>query len=208
MSLDLNLISAYSIIAPILIGAIYLRSYSLVIRLLFFFVCLTGVLELASGIFMAYGINNLVFFHVHVYLEFTFIALIFFLTFDSITWRAITLGCAAIFYVYSAFNAIFYEAVDLFNSNQRYVEGLMILFFCTGYFISLMRRPVHRYLEKQPMFWLTSGFLIYFAGTLYLFLVSKELMAINKLQYWTIHSVLNIGLNAIYVLAFLKERKL
>lgn len=208
MSLSLNVISAWSILVPIAIGMLYVRSYSFTIRLLFIFVCITGLLELVSGVMMSFGVNNLILFHLHVYLEFIFISVIFYLTYDSFFWRAVSLSFLAIFLVYSFINITFYEGLQLFNSNQRYIEGLMIIFMCAGYFISLMRRPIHRYLEKQPMFWLTSGFLIYFSGTLYLFLFSKELMAINDFQYWEIHAVLNIGLNTIYVVAFLKERKL
>lgn len=208
MSLNLHVISAFSIIAPILVGAICFRSLSTTIRVLFVFVLLTGALELTSGWMMAHKINNLALFHLHVYVEFTAITALFFLTYDSVLWRGIALSFFGIFMTYSLVNLVFYEDWSRFNSNQRYVEGLMIIVMCVGYFISLLRRPIHRYLEKQPMFWLTSGFLIYFAGTLYLFLFSKELLAINDYQYWEIHAVLNTGLNVIYVVAFLKERKL
>jgi len=208
MSLNLHVISAFSIIAPILVGAICFRSLSFTIRLLFVFVLVTGVMEFTSGWMMAHKINNLALFHLHVYVEFTAITALFFLTYDSVLWRGIALSFFGLFLSYSLVNTLFYEDLYRFNSNQRYVEGLMIIVMCVGYFISLLRRPIHRYLEKQPMFWLTSGFLIYFAGTLYLFLFSRELLAINDYQYWEIHAVLNIGLNIIYVVAFLKERKL
>lgn len=208
MSFDINLISAWSILAPIIVGAIGYRAFSFNIRFLFLFICLTGVLELISGILMHYQMNNLLLFHIHVYLEFIFITLIFFFVYDSVLWRAVSLIFLGIFLVYSIINNVFYEGLEIFNSRQRYVEGLMLIVMCAGYFISLMRRPIHRYLEKQPMFWLVSGWLIYFAGTLYLFLFSNELMAEEKFQFWEVHSVLNIGLNTIYVVAFLKERKL
>lgn len=208
MSLNLHVISAFSIMAPILIGAIYFRKLSFTIRLLFAFVLVTGLLELLSGVMMYANMNNLFLFHLHVYLEFITIAVIYFLTYDSVLWRGVALVSIAFFLVFSLFNALFVEHMGDFNSNQRYVEGLLVIFMCVGYFISLLRRPIHRYLERQPMFWLTSGFLIYFAGTLYLFLFSKELMAINDFHFWQIHAILNIGLNAIYVVAFLKERKL
>ncbi len=208
MSLNLHVISAFSILAPIFVGAICFRSLSLTIRVLLVYVLITGILELASGLMMWNHINNLVLFHLHVYVEFSVITLLFFLTYDSLLWRGIAVSFFAVFLIYSLGNAILYEDFGGFNSNQRYVEGLMILVLCIGYYITLLRRPIHRYLEKQPMFWLTSGYLIYFAGTLYLFLFSRELLAINDFQYWEIHAVLNIGLNCIYVVAFLKDRKL
>lgn len=196
------------IIAPLIVGAIFFRSFSLTIKLLYAFVFATATLELISGLMMLNHQNNLALFHAHVYIEFVIITLMFFLTYDSIWWRGVSILFLIFFLTYSAINACFYEGMDIFNSNQRYVEGLLILTMCVGYYITLMRRPVHRYLEQQPMFWLTSGFLIYFAGTLYLFLFMKELMAIDNFDYWEIHSILNIGLNVIFVVAFMKERKL
>jgi len=208
MSFNLHLISACSIIAPILVGAIYFKSLSFALRILFVFALITGLMELSASIMSAKNMNNLVFFHAHVYIEFIAITAIFFFSYDSVFWRGVALFFLGTFLVFSIFNAFYFEKIDLFNSNQRYAEGLMVITMVMGYYISLLRRPIHRYLEKQPMFWLVSGWLIYFAGTLYLFVFSKELLAMDSFHFWEIHALLNIGLNIIYVVAFLKERKL
>lgn len=177
-------------------------------RILFAFALVTGFMELTSGIMSARNMNNLVFFHAHVYIEFIAITAIFFFSYDSVFWRVVSLTFLGVFLVFSIFNSFYLEKTDLFNSNQRYAEGLLIIIMCIGYYISLLKRPIHRYLEQQPMFWLASGWLIYFAGTLYLFLFSKELLAVDSFHFWEIHAILNIGLNVIYVIGFLKERKL
>lgn len=208
MSINLHLISACSIVAPIIIGAIYFKSLSFAIRILFLFVAITGVFELITTVMSLNQMNNLLFFHTYVYIEFLAVVAIFFFSYDSVFWRGMALFFLGSFLLFSLVNNVFFEAVDLFNSNQRYAEGIIVLLMCAGYYISLLRRPIHRYLERQPMFWLASGWLIYFAGTLYLFLFSQELLAMNAHQWWAIHAILNIGLNMIYVISFLKARKL
>lgn len=206
MSISIHLVSACSIIAPIIIGAIYVKSLPFALKILFVFLLIMGGLELISTILSFNQVSNLAFFHAFAYIEFTAIAFIFFFSYDSVFWRGVSMIFLAGFLVFSVVNNIYYEPVDGFNTNQRYVEGMLAIILCAGYYISLLRRPVHRYLERQPMFWLASGWLIYFAGTLYLFLFSKELLAMDTYQWWTIHAVLNIGLNLVFLFSFLKGR--
>ena len=208
MSINLHLISACSIIAPIFVGAIYFKSLSFALRILFVYVAITGPLELAASVMSAYGINNLFLFNAHIFIEFFAISAIFFFSYDSVFWRGIVGVFLVSFLGFSLLSHLLFHAWDPFYANERYAEGLMIIILCVGYYISLLRRPIHRYLERQPMFWLASGWLIYFAGTLYLFLFSKELLDLDSFQFWQIHAILNIGLNIIYVVSFVKGRRL
>lgn len=204
----LHLISAYSILAPIFIGALYFKSLSFALRILFAFIVITGIFELITGIMYVYEVNNMILFHAYFFIEFFAISAIFFFSYDSVFWRGVVFVFLGSFLVFTVLDYFFFDAWDPFRANERYVVGLMIIVLCAGYYISLLRRPIHRYLEKQPMFWLTSGWIIYFAGTLYLFLFSKELLEMNRFHFWQIHAVLNIGLNAIYVISFVKGRQL
>lgn len=208
MSIHLHLISACSIVAPILIGAIYFKSLSFALRILFVYVIITGLFELATSIMSTYHINNLFLFHAHFFIEFLAISAIFFFSYDSVFWRGVVGVFLVFFVIFSLLDQFYFDAWDPFKANERYAEGLMVIILCVGYYISLLRRPIHRYLERQPMFWLASGWIIYFAGTLYLFLFSKELLAMNRFHFWQIHAILNIGLNIIYVISFVKGRRL
>jgi len=208
MSINLHLISACSIVAPIVIGATYIKSLSFAMRILFVYVIITGLFELTTSVMSAYQINNLVLFHAHFFIEFLAISSIFFFSYDSVFWRGVVGVFLISFVIFALLDQYYFDALDPFKANERYAEGLMVVVLCAGYYISLLRRPIHRYLERQPMFWLTSGWLIYFAGTLYLFLFSKELLAMNSFHFWQIHAILNIGLNIIYVISFVKGRKL
>lgn len=208
MSINLHLISACSIVAPILIGAFYFKSLPFALRILFIYVAITGPLELVASVMSAYEMNNLFLFNAHIYIEFFAILAIFFFSYDSVFWRGVVGVFLVSFLGFSVLSRLFFDACDPFNANERYAEGLMVIVLCAGYYISLLRRLIHRYLEQQPMFWLASGWLIYFAGTLYLFLFSKELLELDSFQFFQIHAILNIGLNVIYVISFVKGRRL
>ncbi|MCR9171793.1 MAG: hypothetical protein NXI10_04835 [bacterium] len=181
---------------------------SFALRILFVYVAVTGIFELITGIMFAYGVNNMVLFHTYFYIEFLAISAIFFFSYDSVFWRGIVGVFLVSFLAFSLIDYFYFDAWDPFKANERYAEGLMVIIMCAGYYISLLRRPIHRYLERQPMFWLTSGWLIYFAGTLYLFLFSKELLEMDSFHFWQIHAILNIGLNVIYVVSFVMGRRL
>lgn len=207
MSISLHILSACSILAPIAIGAIYLKSLSFVLRILLAFVILMGVMELTAGLLNLNKINNLFVFHIYTYVEFAAILLIFFFSYDSVFWRTISIIFLIGFLIFSVINNLLFESFSDFNTNQRYLEGILVILLTTGYYMSLLKHPIHRYLERQPLFWLASGWLIYFAGTLYLFLFSKELLDTADISWWNIHAILNIGLNMIFVVSFLKGRR-
>lgn len=200
-------LSALSILAPLIIGLIHFRKLSGIMKILYVLVVVTFVMEAAASIIRLQGIHNLFVFHSYVYVEFSAITIIYFRLFDTFRWKLITVILYVFFIVFSILNIGYIEGIEVFNSNQRYVEGLMVILLCVTYFVQLMRRAEHRYLQSLPSFWLNSGFLIYFSGTLFLFMLGRELIEKDIGIFWEIHAVLNIGLNTVFVIALLKARK-
>jgi hypothetical protein len=69
--------------------------------------------------------------------------------------------------------------------------------------VQILRQAEYMYLEKTPFFWLTSGYLVYFSGTLLLFLFARLIFENDPGGYhWNIRQFLQIGLNMIYVVTF------
>lgn len=99
------------------------------------------------------------------------------------------------FYIFSICNLIWWESIWSFNSNQRFFEGILILVILIGFFIQLMRTAEEIYFEKDPYFWLSTGFLIYFTGTLFIFLFEKKFvdywLASPKEEYIDYHSYIH-----------------
>ena len=198
--MTINTISFYSVLAPTLVGVFLFKSLPRILKHLCILIFSLTAFEFLSLTANKYLGTNLFLFHLFTYIEFGVIATIYYSLSKEILWKRIVLTFTILFVLFSIINLTYFETFIQFNSNQRYVEGIMVLIFCIGYYTKLLREAENIYLEKHPYFWLTSGYLIYFAGTLFLFLFSRELMENSDSSYWSLHGMLNIFLNLIYVI--------
>ena len=207
MLITIALVSAISILVPATAGTILIRKIEPMMRILYGLVIFTLVLEVISVIAHAYHINNMALFHSYVYVEFLAISWIFYTLFEKRIWKRITLLFLLSFAIFSVINVGFYEGIMDFNSNQRYVQGLMVITYCVAYYSQLIRLIEEPRLTLVPAFWLSSGWLVYFAGTLLLFTISRELINNNMRGYFEIHAILNIALNGIFTIALILSPK-
>lgn len=204
----IDVISTFSIIVPAVAGALLFKKVPRTLKILCLYIFAALLTEAFIFILSYNGANNLFLFHLFTYLEYTSVALIFYSLAYSKLWKWIIVIVSLGFILYSVINVIFYESIFEFNSNQRYVQAIIIIVFCVGYFVELLRNVQHMYLERHPYFVFASSYLIYISGTIFLFLFSKDFMgnAVNK--YWAFHGVLNIWLNLSYVAVLWLGRKI
>ena len=170
-----------------------------VLKQLFRLIIITLFIEFIARVLFERGMNNMFLFHLYTFVEFGFVSAIFYLLSRSEAWKKLILIVSSLFVVFSILNLLFFEGIEQFNSNQRYFECISVFVYCVGYYLGVLRSSESFFLEREPMFWLTSGYLLYFSGTLFLFLYTKSFMDVGKeLRYWELHGILNIWLNVIY----------
>ena len=172
-------------IVPIIIGTIKFTRLDLPRKLIWYLMIYTFVTELCSIYYLDYydvpaeSKNNTPMFHLYSYLEFGIMAFIFHRKSNDSLWKSVIKLMSFVFYIFSICNLIFLESIWNFNSNQRFVEGVFVLIILIGFFVQLMRDVEDIYFERNSYFWLAAGFLIYFTGTLFVFLFEKKFM-----DYW------------------------
>lgn len=98
-----------------------------------------------------------------------------------------------------------------FSPVQHFIESLLVLAFVGFYFHREVNRKVFtRRLEREPIFWVSTGLLLYFLGSIFIFLTSNYVLARSKelsMRVWAIHALLYIFLNVLYAIAlWLPER--
>ncbi len=167
-------------IIPILIGIIRINRLTLPQKLIWILMIYTLVGEIFAFWYVyVYDIppetkNNLPMFHFYSYVEYGVIAFIFYKKANNITWKRIIIALSIIYYGFSIINVLNWESIWVFNSNQRFVEGILIFIILVGFFVQLLRNVEDVYFERNPYFWLSTGYFIYFAGTLFAFLFEKK----------------------------------
>jgi hypothetical protein len=98
------------------------------------------------------------------------------------------------FELFALINAIFIQTHQL-NTYTLIILSLIVTFYALYYFYELLRLPPESELQRLPMFWINTGYFIYYAGNFILFVFTSYLVNVlnnNLLVYWTFHNVLAI----------------
>jgi len=69
-----------------------------------------------------------------------------------------------------------------------------------------MNKPQVIFIYQEPPFWFVVGFIIYFSGTLFLFIQASNLDRDSREDFWIINYFLNITKNILFAIAFSTEK--
>ena len=92
-----------------------------------------------------------------------------------------------------------------FNPGQHTAEAVLVLMLVSSYlYREIVRQLNASPLERSPMFWVSAGALLYFAGNLLIFLTSNYVLHLSRelsMQVWAVHGLLYTMLNVLYAVA-------
>lgn len=101
---------------------------------------------------------------------------------------------AVMFTLFAVCNLLFIQQEDN-NTYSQAARSVLLVGFCVLFFYRLLEDLPVQHLQRVPMFWFNAAFLIYNAGTLFLFLFAAyftDVLHNNLLLYWSFHNILNI----------------
>lgn len=137
--------------------------------------------------------TNLPILHLYTILEFCLIAWFYHIFFDGFFNRKTVPILILCFVGFAIINITFIQSLLEFNTYPRGLESLLITGLAVLAFYKMLQELEYTRLDKSPIFWINSGFLIYFAGSLFLFLMGNLLLSKDRqlsLIAWTIHAFL------------------
>lgn len=142
-------------------------------------------------------VNNMFIYHIQSYLEFYFLLAIYLRLYREMRHQKFASILGIIFLVGSLL-MLFRDSVDEFNTGQRYLEmfSLVLIFFV--YLRELLIYDSTAAIRRNPFFWFTAGYFIYFSGTILLFLSQDMFLSSGQTGYWIIHGIFNIFLNLVF----------
>jgi len=144
-------------------------------------------------------LNNLFTFHLHTYIEFAAYSIILSRLIRSKVVKQIITALIPAFILFSLVNSLFLEDITGFNSIQRHIEATLIIGYCLVYVIEL-RQYNDFSLSENPYLIFAMALLLYFSGSLFLFIFSRSMFATGDDSDWVIHGYLNIFLNLIFAI--------
>jgi hypothetical protein len=138
-------------------------------------------------------------FHIYTIAEFTLVSFLFIEIIKSKAFKKTVLSILFLFYVLAFFNIAFFESINSYNSNTRSFQGVIMLFYCVYFFYTLFSNAEVKDLSKYPYFWLVSGMIIYYSGTLFLYVLGDRIVLHKEyFTYYAIHNALSIVQNIFF----------
>ena len=203
------IISSIPAIVCLLTGIVlYRRLQPKWLRLFIYFLLLTMAVEVIATFYSQYfKKSNHFIVNIYLPLSFGFYFFIFYKTFETKKNKII---CSITFIIYLLFflcDIIFIEGFYSFNSYSYSLGSILIVFCCLLYFMWLFTSDRVMNYFKIPMFWISTGLLFFFVGSLVEMSLFKYMMNnhldIDGRIYQFIMITLNIVLYGAFTISFL-----
>lgn len=188
------------ILVPVVVAICKYRWLSPAAKVIFAYLILSGIVNALAISLANHGINNMALLHLFTLLEFSMITFFY---------RIISLRT---FYPYSIFlfaslcilNAVFLQPVYEHNTYSRSLEALLIIIMAVFLFYKLLNEATDSRWYKNSLVWFNMALLLYFSGSLFLFLFSKLLdynRQANEIA-WFMHATLVILMYLLFAIGF------
>jgi hypothetical protein len=194
MKIPLHIIlSASSALLPFFTGLVFLKHLSKELKFIWFFFVYSVLHETTLALLAINKINNLWLGDIYTLLELSF-WILFFSFLEGHKVRKILIRLTILFW-FLLWILIALLGKNLFEVNNitRTVEGLFILIIGFYTLYKLDKKELSLFFIS-PHFWLISGALIYFSGTIIIFSLANIILN-NHQEIWMLHSIYNITMH-------------
>jgi hypothetical protein len=174
------------------------------------FLLLTVTVEIMGrwGAFQK-GFGKLAMYNIFTTLEFIFYTFLFYIHFKKLALKRIALVFIPAFLLAVGLNLIFIQGLNKTFHSYTFLLGsfFIVVFCCCFFYESVLPDKIDQQLSKQPFFWICSGLLIFYLGsviinTLFEYLRSNDLQLEGKRIYTIINRSLNVILYTSFCIAF------
>ena len=159
---------------------------------------------LGFGLLLA-GRNNLFLMPIYTVGELALLAFLYQKTLQSEGFSKVIPWVVGGFTLYTLVDSIWGPGLSWFRPGQQVVQSLIVLAMVACYFRKLLNELRVTALEREPMFWVSTGLVIYFLGYLQIALFSNYLLRHYSAQFnrnvWAVQILLAIVLHSCYSLA-------
>ncbi|RYD56262.1 MAG: hypothetical protein EOP56_13085 [Sphingobacteriales bacterium] len=148
------------------------------------------------------GINNMPVFHVYTILEFSLLSIFF----RQLFFRRLHLILpiiAVVFTVFCLTNMLLWQPISEYNSYSRSAEAILIMVYAIIYFKEALDDQ-HAIPQKLTVTWINAGLLLYFSGSLFLFICGNYILANVSLNtiIWNIHASMVLLMYILFAVGF------
>jgi hypothetical protein len=182
------------LLLPVVIAIIRRTYLQKELRAIAFYLILSIIFQVVSFITARrFHTNNLPYLHLYTILEFSVISWFYYLFLGAFVKSKLIWSMALGFAIFAIINAFFIQSIFEINTFARGLESILVVFYCILAFYKMLQSLEATNVEKSPQFWINAGFLLYFAGSLFLFILGNLILTKDiqlSLLSWAIHACL------------------
>ncbi|KAA1247310.1 hypothetical protein [Aquimarina sp. RZ0] len=201
---NLTLLAFILLFTPLVVSIFRLKFLNLTQKRLYLLILATIIIEIISRLLWYKKMNNLPLYHFYAVIEFLLIINIYRAVLSKLFSKTFFIVLGVGFVLFAIINTLFFQNLYTFNSNVTSTLGVLVIFIALSYFYALLKEVKYSALERNPMFWINSGFLIYFSSNLILFYINNSLFkGVTEASHivWGLHAIVNIVLTIFYTIA-------
>ena len=194
---------------PLAIAVWNLKMLGKTLRPILWYLVAIVVIEIGATVMVKYHQNNLRLLHLLTILEFALIAWFYYEVLEGLLKRKIILAIVGLFSTAAIINSVFFQALTTFNTNARSLEGVLVIIFALLCFYKILSEMKIKRLDQEPVFWINTGFLLYYSGGVLLFAFSNYLLKFNKpinMYVWALHALFSTLLYVFIAVGLWKTR--
>ena len=201
-----RIVSTTSALIPVFIGFIRFKRLSPLQRFLVVIVSLSFLVDTAGGILLNNRTNNLPLYNAYALVNFNLLWFLYQKEIPKLKNRIIW-GSQIAINLFAFVNVWFIQYILSFNSNLILLCSISFIVLACYSFYQLLIEIKFTRLEKNPIFWINSGVIVYYSSTLILFLLSNQINDADTNAYnlhlasWGLNSFFNVLLNTAYSIA-------
>jgi uncharacterized membrane protein len=173
------------------------------------FLFCTVLIECIGAWYLSKVIRNYAMYNVFTTIEFVFYSYLFYMHYKKKVFKTLVLFFIPLFILVVILNILFLQGLNkTFNTYTFLLGSFFIVIFCCCFFYeSVLPDKIDQQLAKQPFFWICSGLLIYYLGSviinaLFEYLRTNDLKEEGIRIYGTINHTLNVILYSSFCIAF------
>jgi hypothetical protein len=159
------------------------------------YVVIVVIVQFLASILADQKINNLPLLHVYTPLEFLCIGWFYAIALRGFVLQRNIWGMIIGFGVLSVLNSIFLQDITTFNTYARSLQGILVIILSLMWCYRALSEMTISRLEDEPVFWVNTGFLLYFSGGVLLFAFSNYILQINRslnMYIWGFHALFSV----------------
>jgi hypothetical protein len=196
--LVIALLALFTEILPIVFYLVFLkRNRGEGLWVIFLYCILNLLTEVLAGITKAPAIMDC-----YNIMQFTLVSLFSYLSIKEKKFKYIPIIGAVVFYIIAIRNFTNIR----FDSFSVSLASIFIIPYCILLLYEKMRDSNIEFVYNNKKFWIIIAFLLYFSGTLFLYIYMNTLPEQQRSNYWTINNFFEILKNILFCIAFIMKK--